>query len=59
MPIDLQWEKCLTNLVPLYLDGSSSFLQVTRTTINAWTSLNFGKSQSPSTELAALERYEN
>ena len=37
------------------LDGSSSFLQVARTTIKAWYSLNFGKIPSPTTELAALE----
>ena len=34
--------KCLT-LMPSFLDGSSSFLQVTRPTIKVWMSLNFGK----------------
>ena len=33
----------MTNLVPSFLDGSSSFLQITRPTINAQMSLNFGK----------------
>ena len=35
--------------------GSSSFLQVTRTTIKAWMSSNFGWIQSLTAELAALE----
>ena len=46
----------MTTLVPSFLDGSSSFLQVTRTIIKAWNGLNFGLIPSPSTELAALER---
>ena len=45
----------MTTLVPSFWNGSSSFLQVTRTSINAWTSLNFGKIWSPTMELAALE----
>ena len=49
----------MTTLVPLFLDGSSSFLQVTRTTIKAWMSLNFCKIPSPTTELAALDRLKN
>ena len=35
---------------------SSSFLQVTRTTIKAWMSLNFGGISPLTAELAALER---
>ena len=46
----------MTTLVPSFLDGSSSFLQVTRTIIKAWNGLNFGLIPSPSTEVAALER---
>ena len=46
----------MTTLVQLFLDGSSSFLQVTRPTIKAWMSLNFGKIASLTLELAALER---
>ena len=49
----------MTTLVPSFLDGSSSFLQVTRQTIKAWMSLNFSKISSLTPELAALERLEN
>ena len=35
----------VTTLVLSFLDGSSSFLQITRPTIKAWMSLNFGKTQ--------------
>ena len=49
----------MTTIVTSFLDGSSSFLQVTRTIIKAWTSLNFGKIPSPTTELAALEHLKN
>ena len=41
---------------PLLLIESSSFLQVTRTTIEAWRSLNFGGILPLTLELAALER---
>ena len=44
----------MTTFVPSLLDRFSSFLQVTRTSIKAWTSLNFGKILSLTTELAAL-----
>ena len=40
----------------LYFFGSSSFLQVTRTTVKAWMSLNFGGILSLTAELAAFER---
>ena len=46
----------MTPLLPSFLDGSSSFLQITRPTIKAWMGLNFGKIQSLTSELAALER---
>ena len=39
-----------------FLIGSSSFLQVRRTTIKAWMSSNFGQIQPRTAELAALER---
>ena len=42
--------------MPSFLIGSSSFLQVTRTTIKAWMSLNFGGISPLTAELAALER---
>ena len=46
----------MTTLVQSFLDGSSSFLQVTRSAIKAWMRLNFGKIPSLTSELAALER---
>ena len=49
----------MTTLVPSFLDGSSSFLQVTITTIKAWMTLNLAKIPSPTTMLAALERLKN
>ena len=49
----------MSTLVCLFLDGSSSFLQVTRTTIKAWMSLNFCLMPSPTTEFPALERLKN
>ena len=49
----------MTTLVPSFLNGSSSFLQVTRTTIKAWMTLNFYQIQQLTTELAALECLEN
>ena len=35
------WKNVVTTLVPSFLDGSSSFLQVTRPTIQAWMSFEF------------------
>ena len=49
----------MTTLVPLILDGSSSFLQITRPTIKAWMGLNFGRIPSLTSDLAALERQKN
>ena len=49
----------MTTRVPSFLDGSSSFLQVTRQTIKAWMRLNFSKISSLTSELAALEHLEN
>ena len=48
-------ENLVSTLVPSFLIGSSSFLQVTRTTIKAWMSLNFGGISPLPAELAALE----
>ena len=42
--------------MPSLLIGSSSFLQITRTTIKAWMCLNFGGISPLSAELATLER---
>ena len=46
----------MTTLVSTFSNGSSSFLQVTRSTMKAWMGLNFGKIPSPTSELTALER---
>ena len=46
----------MNTLVPSFSIESSSFLQVTRTTIKAWMSLNFGRIPLLTSELAALER---
>ena len=43
----------------LFLIGSFSYLQVMRTYIKAYTSLNFGQIPPLTTELAALERLKN
>ena len=49
----------MTILVPSFLVGSSSFLQITRPTIKAQMSLNLGKIPSLTSKLAALERQKN
>ena len=55
-------EKMMYNVVntlgPLFLIGSSSFLQVRRTTIKSWTSLKFDQIGLWTAELAALEHLE-
>ena len=55
-------EKLMYNVVntlaPSFLIRSSSFLQVTRTTIKAWTSSQFDQIRPWTAELAALERVE-
>ena len=45
----------MITVVPLCLDGSSSFLQITRPTIKAQMSLNLGKIPSLTLELAPLD----
>ena len=49
----------MTSLVLSNFNGSSSFLQVTRSAIKAWMGLNFGKIPSLASELAALEHLKN
>ena len=49
----------MTILVPSFSNGSSSFFQVTRSTIKTWMGLIFGKIPSLTSELAALERVKN
>ena len=48
----------VTSQAPSFLIGSSSYLQVTRTSITSWTSLKFGQIGPRTAELAALERLE-
>ena len=55
IPRDLLWENVVTTLVTSFLIGSSSFLQITRTTIKAWMSLNFCQILQLNTDLVALE----
>ena len=49
----------MTTLVLSILNGSSSYLQIRRTTIKGWMSLNFVKITSPIMELAAVEHLKN
>ena len=49
----------MTTLVPTFSNGSSSFLQVTRSSMKAWMGLNFVKIPPLTLELAALERVKN
>ena len=42
-PLTYNGRNVVTTRVPSFLDESSSFLQITRPTIKAWMSLNFGK----------------
>ena len=49
----------MTTLVPSFLDGSSSSLQITRPTIKARMSLNLGKIPLLTSEFAALECQKN
>ena len=57
--IILMEKRELTTVVQSFLEGYSSFLQVTSPIIKAWMSLNFGKIHSLTSELAALERLKN
>ena len=49
----------MTTLVPSVSNGSSPFLQVTRSAIKAWMGLNFVRIPSLTSELAAIERLKN
>ena len=48
----------MNTLAPSFLIGSSSYLQVMRTTIISRTSSNLGQIRCRTAELAALERLE-
>ena len=52
-------ENLVSTLAPSFLIGSSSYLQVTRTTIISQTSLNFSQIRPRTAELAALKRLKN
>ena len=58
-PLTYNGRNVVSTLVLSFLNGSSSFLQVTRTAIKACMILNFCQIPSPTTELAALERLKN
>ena len=58
-PLTYNGRNVVTTLVTSFLDGSSSFLQVTGPTIKAQMSLNSSKIPSLTSELAALERLKN
>ena len=49
----------VNTLAPSFLNQSSSFLQVSRTSIKAWMSSNFGQIPTPTPELSALARLKN
>ena len=51
-------ENVVSSLAPSFLIGSSSYWQVTRTTIISRTSSNLGQIRPRTAELAALERLE-
>ena len=55
-PSTYNGENLLSTLAPSFLIGSSSFLQIMRTTIKAWMSSNLGRIPPLTLELAALER---
>ena len=48
----------MITLVPLFLIVSSSFVQVSRTIIKAWISLNFKQNQPQTVEITAIEGLE-
>ena len=58
-PLTYNGKNVVTTLLPSFLDGSFSFLQITRPTIKAWMNLNFGNIPSLTSELAALEHQTN
>ena len=49
----------MTSLVLSILSGSSSYLQIRRTSVKTWMSLNFVKIPWSIMELAALENLKN
>ena len=49
----------MTTLAPSFFAGSSSLLQVTKSTIKAYTGWKFGQIRPWTVELAAIERLKN
>ena len=56
LPYRYNGENLVSTLATSFLIGSSSFLQITRTTIISRTSSKFGEIRQRTAELAALER---
>ena len=53
--LDESMNNVVTTLAPLFFIGSSTFLQVTRTTIKYWMGLKFYQIRLQTVELAAIE----
>ena len=49
----------MATLATSFLIGSSSFVQISKTCINAWMGSNFGQISPLTTELSTLERLKN
>ena len=58
-PYTYNGQNLVSTLEPLFFIGSFSFLQVTRTTIKAWMSLNFGGIPPLTSELSVLAHLKN
>ena len=58
-PYPYNWRIVVTTLVLSFYNRSYSILQIRRTTIKAWISLNAVKIPSPIMELATLEHLKN
>ena len=59
MATDSNRENRVSTLALPLFNGSSSFLQVTRTVVKAWMGSKFGKIGPESAELATIERLKN
>ena len=58
-PHRLIMRNVVTSLLLSILNRSSSYLQIRRTTVEAWMSLNFVKFSTPFMEFAVLEHLKN
>ena len=59
IPYTYKWRNIVSTLAPSFLLGSTSYLQVTSTTIKAWMSSKFGLIPLLTTELGDLECLKN